>query len=80
MGVTKCAPGTTTNGKEREGTGVTMDAQLLQFLDFIYNEVLVDVDVLEQIDEYIKMFYGDKAPPGGFMDVYRKWFKGDVIA
>lgn len=55
-----------------------MDAQLLQFLDFIYNEVLIDQDVFDQIDHYIKLHYGKDVPPGGFVDVYRKWYRENV--
>lgn len=55
-----------------------METMLLQFLDFIYNEVLIDADVLDKIDHYIELRYGKDVPPGDFMDVYREWFKGDV--
>lgn len=53
-----------------------MDTMLLQFLGFIYN--LIDVDVLDQIDHHIELHYGKDVPPGGFMDVYRKWYREDV--
>jgi len=55
-----------------------MDTMLLQFLDFICNEVLIDADVLDKIDRYIELHYGENMPPGGFMDVYCKWLNGDV--
>lgn len=55
-----------------------MDTMLLQFLDFIYNEVLIDVDVLDQVDHYIELYYDKDVLPGGFMDVYRKWYRRDV--
>ncbi len=55
-----------------------MDTMLLQFLGFIYNDVLIDVDVLDQIDHHIELHYGEDVPPGGFMDVYRKWYREDV--
>jgi hypothetical protein len=72
MGVTKCAPGT------NERTEITMDNMLLQFLDFIYNEVLIDVDVLERIDEYIKLHYGTLISPGMFVDVYHDWYTENI--
>lgn len=56
-----------------------METMLIQFLDFMYNDVFVDVDALDQIDNYIKEFYGKDMPPGGFMDVYRKWYKESVL-
>lgn len=55
-----------------------METMLLQFLDFIYNDVMIDVNVLDQIDEFIHTFYGKDVPPGGFMGVYRKWYKEDA--
>ena len=55
-----------------------METTLLQFLDFIHNEVLIAVDVLDQIDHHIELHYGKNVLPGGFMDVYRKWYKEGV--
>ena len=52
-----------------------METMLLQFLDFIYNDVLVDMDVLDQVDHYIELCHGEDVPPGGFMDVYREWYR-----
>lgn len=54
-----------------------MDVQLLQFLDFVYNEVMVDADVFDRIMDYIGSWYGDNAPEGGFMDVYRSWYEAN---
>lgn len=55
-----------------------METMLLQFLDFIDNEVLIDVNVLDQIDHYIELHYGENVLPGSFMDVYCKWYRKDV--
>lgn len=55
-----------------------MDAQLLQFLNFMHNEVMVDADVFDRIKDYIKSWYGDNAPKGGFMDVYSNWYKENI--
>jgi hypothetical protein len=52
-----------------------MASMLLQFLDFIYNDVLIDVDVLDEIDHYIELHHGEGIARGGFMYVYRKWYR-----
>lgn len=57
----------------------SMDTMLLQFLDFVYDEVLIDVGVMDRIDHHIKLYHSKDVPPGGFMDVYSKWYKENVL-
>ena len=54
-----------------------MDNMLISFLDFMYNDVLVDADVFEKINSYIKRHYGVPAP-GGMLSTYRKWHTDEL--
>jgi hypothetical protein len=54
-----------------------MDNMLISFLDFMYNEVLVDPDVFDKINNYIKRYYGVPAA-GGMLSTYRKWHTDEL--
>jgi len=54
-----------------------MDQQLQDFLDFMYNDVLVDVQVFADINSYIKKHYLVPAP-GGALSTYRKWYTDEI--
>jgi hypothetical protein len=54
-----------------------VDTQLQDFLDFMYNDVLVDVQVFDDINAYIKLHYGEPAK-GGALSVYRKWYTDEI--
>jgi len=56
---------------------INVDKQLLDFLDFMYNDVFIDVQVFDDINQYIHTHYGVPAA-GGTLSTYRKWYTDEI--
>jgi hypothetical protein len=54
-----------------------MDKQLQDFLDFMYNEVLVGSEPFTKARNYITVHYG-KPAPGSAMDVFCDWYDKEL--